>query len=40
MKKGLSYLLTAVALLVSGAASMGCAFILLDEPDASGIIAD
>lgn len=33
MKKVLGYLLTAVAVLASGAASVGCAFIFADEPN-------
>lgn len=32
MKKKLSYLLTAIAMLASGAASMGCIIISMDEP--------
>lgn len=40
MKKKLSYLLTAVALLASGAASMGCMMILVDEPTAPKAIID
>jgi cyclic lactone autoinducer peptide len=40
MKKKLSGLLAAVALLVSGAASMGCVFILADEPTAPKSMID
>lgn len=40
MKKVLGYLLTAVAVLASGAASVGCAFMLCDEPTAPKNIVD
>lgn len=40
MKKRLSMLLAAVAMLATGAASMGCAWIFIDEPDACGILKD
>ena len=40
MKKKLGYLLTAVALLASGAASMGCMIILIDEPVAPKSLID
>ena len=40
MKKVLGYLLTAVAVLASGAASVGCAFIFADEPNAPKSMID
>lgn len=40
MKKKLSYLLTAIAMLASGAASMGCIVIVVDEPVAPKSIID
>lgn len=40
MKKKLGYLLAAVAMLASGAASMGCVFVLADEPKAPKAIID
>lgn len=40
MKKVLGYLLTAVAVLASGAASVGCVWILCDEPSASKSLID
>lgn len=40
MKKKLSYLLTAIAMLASGAASMGCIAIVVDEPVAPKSIID
>lgn len=33
MKKRLSYVLAAIAMLASGAASMGCYWLLSDEPE-------
>lgn len=35
MKKRLSMLLAAVAMLATGAASMGCIWFVVDEPDSS-----
>lgn len=40
MKKRLASILAAVALLATGAASMGCIWILGDEPAACGIFND
>lgn len=40
MKKTLARLLAAVAVLATGAASMGCIWLILDEPDASKINLD
>lgn len=40
MKKVLGYLLTAVAVLASGAASVGCVFVLADEPQSPKSIID
>lgn len=40
MKKKLSGLLTAIAVLASGAASVGCAIVLIDEPVAPKSIID
>lgn len=40
MKKTLARLLAAVAVLATGAASMGCIWLILDEPDASKIKLD
>lgn len=40
MKKRLSQLLMAVAMLVTGAASMGCVILLVEEPDSMGILND
>ncbi len=39
MKK-LASILAAVALLVTGAASMGCYWVLSDEPDSCGLFND
>ena len=40
MKKRLASILAAVALLVTGAASMGCAFFVTDEPNSCGLFND
>lgn len=40
MKKKLGYLLTAIAVLASGAASLGCSIILVDEPNAPKSMMD
>lgn len=40
MKKRLSMLLAAVAMLATGAASMGCILLLMDEPDSREIFND
>lgn len=40
MKKRLSQLLMAVAMLATGAASIGCMYWLLEEPDAIGVLKD
>lgn len=40
MKKKLGYLLAAVAMLATGAASMGCMWLLCDEPTAPKSIID
>lgn len=40
MKKKLGYLLTAIAVLATGAASMGCLIIVTDEPTAPKSMID
>ena len=40
MKKGLGYLLTAIGVLASSAASMGCMWVLCDEPTAPKSLND
>jgi len=40
MKKKLGYLLTAIAMLATGAASMGCLILLTDEPTAPKSMID
>lgn len=40
MKRRLSKILAAVAMLATGAASMGCPWFLCDEPNENGIIED
>lgn len=40
MKKKVASLLTAIAVLASGAASMGCVVILVDEPTAPKSLLD
>lgn len=40
MKKKLGYLLTAIAVLATGAASMGCMILLTDEPTAPKSMID
>ncbi len=40
MKKKVASLLTAIAVLASGAASMGCVFIVFDEPEACKSLID
>lgn len=40
MRKKLSMLLAAVAMLATGAASLGCVWVLLDEPSSTNIIND
>ena len=40
MKKNLARLLAAVALLATGAASMGCIWFVCDEPDCSALELD
>ena len=38
MKKRLSMLLAAVAMLATGAASMGCIWVLIDEPNSCDVL--
>jgi hypothetical protein len=40
MKKFVASIVAAVALLATGAASMGCIWLLVDEPDASSLNLD
>lgn len=40
MKKKLGYLLAAIAMLATGAASMGCVWLVCDEPDTPKCIQD
>lgn len=40
MKKRLSMLLAAVAMLATGAASMGCVWFVIDEPDSRNVLKD
>lgn len=40
MKKRMSQLLMAVAMLVTGAASMGCLILLMDEPECNQLFND
>lgn len=40
MKKRLSMLLAAVAMLTTGAASLGCLWLTVDEPNSSMIFKD
>ncbi len=40
MKKTIARLLAAVAVLATGAASMGCIWVLVDEPNASALNLD
>lgn len=40
MKKKIASLLTAIAVLASGAASIGCVFIVFDEPKAYDSLID
>lgn len=40
MKKLFAYLLAAVAMLATGAASTGCLWILVDEPEAMESLCD
>lgn len=40
MKKKLAYLLAAVAMMATGAASTGCLWILVDEPKAIKSLCD
>ena len=40
MKKRLSMLLAAVAMLATGVACTGCLYWLLDEPDSAGVFKD
>lgn len=40
MKKRMSQLLMAVAMLVTGAASVGCLFLLMDEPSSISVFND
>lgn len=40
MKKRLSMLLAAIAMLATGAASIGCPWLSVDEPDSIGIFND
>ena len=40
MKKRLSMLLGSIAMLATGAASMGCFWIVIDEPNSVGILKD
>lgn len=40
MKKTIARLLAAVAMLATGAASMGCFWFVSDEPDACGLNLD
>lgn len=40
MKKRLSMILGAIALMTTGAASMGCIILLIEEPDGCGLFND
>lgn len=40
MKKRLSMILGAIALMATGAASMGCIILLIEEPDSCGLFND
>lgn len=40
MRKNFAYLLTAIALLATGAASTGCAWVVFDEPKAIKSLCD
>lgn len=40
MKKRLSMLLIAIAILATGTASTGCMYWLMDEPDSVGVFKD
>lgn len=40
MKRRIAGLLATVALAVSGAASLGCFFLLYDEPNSNGLFND
>lgn len=40
MKKRISMVLAAVAMLATGAASLGCMWWMVDEPDSVGILND
>lgn len=40
MKKKISYLVAAIAMMATGAASLGCAWIVLDEPEAVNVLVD
>ncbi len=40
MKKTLAYLLASIAVLATGAASMGCIWLVVDEPNASRLNFD
>ena len=40
MKKRLSMILGAVALMATGAASLGCLVWLIEEPDSIGVLSD
>lgn len=40
MKKRLSMILGAIALMATGAASMGCIWMLIDEPNSNAILKD
>ena len=40
MKKVCAYLIAAIAMMATGAASMGCIWILMDEPKAISSLCD
>ncbi len=40
MKSKFAYLLTAIAMMATGAASLGCAWIIIDEPKAIKSLCD
>lgn len=40
MKRRLSMILAAVAMLITGTASVGCMWFMIDEPDSRDILTD
>lgn len=40
MKKVCAYLIAAIAMMATGAASMGCYWVIFDEPNSVDIISD